>query len=129
MRRRRHAAGRGPSSTPTVSNEAKIQNAQQAEQIANDLKARLRNKLQTHEYAGVPDAFTVPVGSSDVHLGEEGQGVEQCSVEDLRTGPDAQTPDPDVLVSPDGAVALDVSAFQGSSSAKCLSAAKDALGW
>jgi hypothetical protein len=109
-------------------NDQIISAAQSSMHSEAAIHAALKDKLQLHEYAGVPDSFTVPVGLPDVHMGENG---DECSIDEILVGKDevSGSSGNDTLVSPDGSSAVVVGKFQGSDMSACLKAVRDALGW
>lgn len=117
--------------TPSGSshNDAVISQAQTSEASVAQLRAKLKARLQLHKYAGVDNAYTLPPGQPDVHLGEPGK---ECSIDDIVVGKDQAeqySGDDHTLLSPDGNAAVAVDVFQGTPLSDCLQAARDALGW
>ena len=118
------------------SNDEKVSAVQEQEQSTAEAKQEILSKLKPlrlHEYAGVEDSYTVPIGSPDVHLGDEGQGIEQCSINDVVAVSAEElslyASDDSALVSPDENIVVDVDKFSGSSQAKCMAVVQSALGW
>jgi hypothetical protein len=120
----------------SLSNDEKVDSAQEQEQSNANVKQEILSKLESlelHEYAGVENSYTVPLGSPDVYMGDEGKGIEQCSIDDIAAISEDEASlyasEDSTLVSPDEDVIVDVSVFQGSSQAKCMAAVQDALDW
>jgi histidine ammonia-lyase len=111
-----------------ASNDARINKAQQSEASAETIHAKLERALQLHHYAGVDDAYTVPVGSPDVHQGESGY---ECNIDGVYIGQQArmQASESNALVSADGNAVVEVGTFQGTPTSVCIKTAKHALGW
>lgn len=122
-------AGCGGGGSSHNSNESKINEARKSEASAEQIREKLKKALQLHPYAGVDDAFTLPPGRPDVHLGESGK---ECSIDLIKVGRDAvqaYSSDTNVLVSPDGTAMVKVGTFLGTPKSDCLEAARQALGW
>lgn len=122
------------SSTNNNNNDV-VAKAKQSEASEAQIHDKLATALQLHEYAGVQDTYTVPVGQPDVLQGEDGT---QCEISDITVGKDRvaflknnEVGDDaaNTLISPDEDAAVQVGVFQGSQASVCLEAARSALGW
>lgn len=120
------AGGGACGSSSTNPNDSVVARAKGSEATVSQVQAKLASALQLHEYAGVENAFTVPIGSPDVYMGDSGT---ECSL-DIYAGREAQFHAGDSsLKSPDGQIVVDVGVFQGGWQSECLQAVRTATGW
>jgi hypothetical protein len=96
-------------------------------QTAASVHATLTRKLLLHRYEGVPDSFTLPIGSPDKPLVPVPQPGE-CTIDQVVVGETAVTyGDTRTLVH--GNVRVTVGDWDGNDESACQRAVRKALGW
>jgi len=98
-------------------NESVIEDAERSAASADEVMAALNRKLDLHHYAGVDGVFNIPGGI--------------CEIEDVHSGDELEVykEESNELLSPNGETGVAVGTFQGTDTADCLKAVRDALDW
>jgi hypothetical protein len=114
------ATGDSSTQSEPASNDAKIEQATQSETSEDELRAKLDDKLKLYSSSSVTDEKdTFKLESGDL-----------CSLDGIYVGDTTDYAGEDnALMSPDGTAMVEVLAYEDDSTAACMSAARDALGW